>query len=97
MEKLCGIELPERCKYIHVIVSELSRIIDHLVCIGTNAVDLGALTNFWYFFKCREEVYKLLEELSGQRLTNSYARIGGVADDLPDGLDRPRPGGVPRA
>ncbi|RJP19088.1 MAG: NADH-quinone oxidoreductase subunit D, partial [Deltaproteobacteria bacterium] len=51
VEKLCGIKTTERCDYIRVILSELSRIIDHMVCIGTNMVDLGALTNFWYFWK----------------------------------------------
>jgi NADH:ubiquinone oxidoreductase subunit D len=85
VEKLCGIEVPERCQYIRVIISELSRIIDHMVCIGTNMVDIGALTNFWYFWKCREEVYKVLEELCGQRLTTSYTRIGGVMADVPEG------------
>jgi NADH dehydrogenase I D subunit len=85
VEKLCGIEVPERCKYIRVIVSELSRIIDHMVCIGTNMVDIGALSNFWYFWKCREEVYKVLEELCGARLTTTYTRIGGVSADVPEG------------
>jgi NADH-quinone oxidoreductase subunit D len=85
VEKLCGIEITERCRYIRVIVSELSRINDHLVCVGTNMVDLGALTNFWYFWKPREEIYKLIEELTGQRLTTAYTRIGGLTGDLPDG------------
>jgi NADH dehydrogenase I D subunit len=85
VEKLCGIEVTERCKYIRVIISEISRIIDHMVCIGTNMVDLGALTNFWYFWKPREEVYKVIEELCGQRLTTAYTRIGGVMADLPEG------------
>ncbi len=85
VEKLCGIEVTERCKYIRVIISEISRIIDHMVCIGTNMVDLGALTNFWYFWNPREEVYKVIEELCGQRLTTSYTRIGGVMADLPEG------------
>jgi len=85
VEKLCGIEITERCKYIRVIVSELSRIIDHMVCVGTNMVDLGALTNFWYFWKPREEVYKLIEELCGQRLTTAYTRIGGAMADIPEG------------
>src|SRR5512145_1284920 len=85
VEKLCGIEVPERCQYIRVIISELSRIIDHMVCIGTNMVDLGALTNFWYFWAPREEAYKLIEELTGQRLTTAYTRIGGLQWDLPEG------------
>ena len=86
VEKLCGIQTTERCDYIRVIISEFSRIIDHMVCIGTNMVDLGALTNFWYFWKPREEVYmKLIEPLTGTRLTTGYTRIGGMAWDLPDG------------
>jgi NADH dehydrogenase I D subunit len=86
VEKLCGIDVPERCQYIRVLISEFSRIIDHMVCIGTNMVDLGALTNFWYFWKPREEVYmKLIEPLTGTRLTTGYTRIGGMAWDLPEG------------
>ncbi len=85
VEKLLDIDVPERAKYIRIIISELSRIIDHLVCVGTNLVDLGALTNFWYFWKPREEVYDLIEELTGTRMTTAYTRIGGLKDDLPEG------------
>jgi NADH-quinone oxidoreductase subunit C/D len=85
VEKLLGIEIPRRAQYIRVIVSELSRIIDHLVCIGANLVDIGALTPFWYCFREREHVYDLLEALCGARLTTSYTRIGGLAYDLPSG------------
>jgi NADH dehydrogenase I D subunit len=86
VEKLCGIEVTERCKYVRVLICELSRIIDHMVCIGTNMVDLGALTNFWYFWKPREEVYMhLIEPLTGTRLTTGYTRIGGMQWDLPEG------------
>ncbi len=85
VEKLLGIEVTERTNYVRVIISELSRIIDHLVCIGTNLVDLGALTNFWYFWKPREEAYNLIEELTGARLTTAYTRIGGLMVDLPEG------------
>ncbi len=85
VEKLLGIEVPERAQYIRVIISEFSRIIDHLVCIGANLVDLGALTNFWYFWRPREEVYDLIEELTGTRMTTAYTRIGGLKDDLPEG------------
>jgi NADH-quinone oxidoreductase subunit D len=63
VEKLCRVEAPERAQYIRVILCELSRIMDHLVCIGTNLVDLGGLTNFWYCWAPREETYKLIEEL----------------------------------
>jgi NADH:ubiquinone oxidoreductase subunit D len=86
VEKLCGIEVTERCRYIRVLICELSRIIDHMVCIGTNMVDIGALTNFWYFWKPREEVYMhLIEPLAGIRLTTAYTRIGGLMWDLPEG------------
>ena len=67
-----------------MILSEFSRIADHLVCIGTNLVDLGSISNFWYGFRPREEIYDLIESCCGGRLTVSYVRIGGVADDIPD-------------
>ncbi len=86
VEKMFGVEIPKRAQYIRVILSELSRIADHLVCIGTNLVDLGAITNFWYAFRPREEIYDLIEACCGGRLTVSYVRIGGVAKDLPDGF-----------
>lgn len=85
VEKLLGVQVPKRCQQIRVIMSELSRIIDHLVCIGTNAVDIGALTCFWYFFRERENVYDLFEAACGARLTTSYTRVGGLYKDLPDG------------
>lgn len=83
VEDLLGIEIPERAQFIRVIVSELSRIMDHLICVGTSAVDLGALSNFWYFFNVREEIYDFTERLCGARLTTTYTRIGGVMRDLP--------------
>ncbi|MEW6201548.1 MAG: NADH dehydrogenase (quinone) subunit D, partial [bacterium] len=83
VEKLLGIEVPPRARRIRLILSEFNRIIDHLVCIGANLVDLGALTNFWYFFRPREEVYTLMEACCGARLTHSYTRIGGLANDAP--------------
>jgi NADH-quinone oxidoreductase subunit C/D len=86
VEKLLGMEVPEQATFIRVIINELSRIIDHLVCVGTNLVDMGALTNFWYSFKVREEIYEVLESLTGHRLTNNYVRVGGLAYDLYDGF-----------
>ena len=82
VEKLLEIEIPERAKYIRVIVSELSRIMDHLICIGAAAVDLGALSNFWYFFNVREKIYDFTEKICGARLTTNYTRVGGVMRDL---------------
>ncbi|MCG6961883.1 MAG: NADH-quinone oxidoreductase subunit D [Acidobacteria bacterium] len=83
VEKMLGVEAPPRAQAVRVILSELSRIMDHAVCLGANLVDLGALTNFWYFFQPREEIYGLLEACAGGRLTVSYARVGGLAHDVP--------------
>ena len=91
IEKLLGItdQIPKRVEYIRVIVSEMSRMTDHLTCVGASAMELGAFTAFLYFLKCREWLYQLLEEVSGARLTHSYVRVGGVAKDLPEGwLDK---------
>lgn len=85
VEDLMGIQIPDRAKALRMILAELSRIIDHLVCIGTSAVDIGALTSFWFCFEQRERVYELFEKLCGARLTVSLTRIGGMAYDLPPG------------
>lgn len=82
VEQMLGIEVPPRAQVIRVILGEFSRIIDHAVCLGTNLVDLGALTNYWYFYQIREEVYTLIEKTCGARLTTSYTRIGGLAKDV---------------
>jgi NADH-quinone oxidoreductase subunit D len=84
VEKLLGIDkqIPERAQYIRVLVGEMSRITDHLTCLGAGAMELGAFTVFLYMLKAREWFYELLEEVSGARLTHSYMRIGGVCDDL---------------
>ena len=86
VEKLLDVtdQIPKRAEYIRVIISEVSRITDHLTCVGASAMELGAFTAFLYFLKAREWFYQLLEELSGARLTHSYVRIGGVAKDLTD-------------
>ncbi|NOY76359.1 MAG: NADH-quinone oxidoreductase subunit D [Calditrichaeota bacterium] len=81
VEKLFGIEVTERAKYFRILLAELSRISDHLVCIGTQGVDLGAFTPFLYLWKERENIYQMFEIISGTRLTVSYARIGGVPRD----------------
>jgi NADH-quinone oxidoreductase subunit C/D len=88
VEKLLGVEVTPRCQRIRLIICELARIIDHLVCIGTNAVDVGALTCFWYFFRERENIYDLFEALCGARLTTSYTRVGGLYKDMPEGWDK---------
>jgi NADH-quinone oxidoreductase subunit D len=83
VEKLLGIEVTERCQYIRVIMAEVSRICDHLTCIGASAMELGAFTVFLYMIKAREFLWELVEEVTGARLTISYGRVGGVKADLP--------------
>jgi NADH-quinone oxidoreductase subunit D len=86
VEKLLGIQITERCSYIRVIMSEISRITDHLTCIAASAMELGAMTAFLYLMKAREYLYEIIEDVTGARLTISYGRIGGVKGDLPEGL-----------
>jgi NADH-quinone oxidoreductase subunit D len=83
VEKLLGIEIPQRNVYIRTMVCEMARIIDHLICVGINAFDLGAMTFFLYGFHQREECYTMIESLCGSRLTTTYTRVGGLANDLP--------------
>jgi NADH-quinone oxidoreductase subunit C/D len=86
VEEMLKIDITARAKMIRVIIGELSRIIDHLVCNAANMVDLGGLTNFWYLFAPRDKAYDLLSKLTGARLTNTYTRIGGLEFDLYDGF-----------
>lgn len=88
VEKLMGLttQIPKRAEYVRVIVSEMSRITDHLTCVGASAMELGAFGPFLFFLKCREWLYEILETVSGARLTHSYVRVGGVNKDLPDGF-----------
>ena len=88
VETMFGIELPERCKVLRVIVNELSRINDHFVCIAAAFQDLGGTTPFMYAFNPREEIMCIWEKLTGARLTNSYARIGGLYRDSYDGFEQ---------
>jgi len=85
VERMMGLEVPERTKMIRLIIMEIQRIMDHMICVGTTIVDIGALTNFWYFYNARDKLNDLLEALTGARLTYSYTRIGGLAWDLPAG------------
>jgi NADH-quinone oxidoreductase subunit C/D len=89
VEQMLGIEAPPKAVWARMVLSEFSRIMDHCVANGSTLVDTGALTNFWYFFQPREEIYGLLESLCGARLTVSACRIGGLLADLPpDFLER---------
>lgn len=87
VEKLIGIKTTERCQYIRVIMSEISRVTDHLTCVGASAMELGAFTVFLYMIKARELFYELIENVTGARLTISYARVGGLKADLPEGFE----------
>ena len=86
VERLLDIQATERCQFIRVIMSELSRISDHLTCIGASAMELGAFTVFLYMIKAREWIWELVEAVAGARLTISYGRVGGVKADLPEGF-----------
>ena len=85
VERLLGVEIPDRAKNMRIILCELSRIIDHIISVGTGGLDLGALTGFFHLFTFREKVYNLFEKLCGARLTVSMTRVGGMAQDAPDG------------
>ncbi|MFY9751591.1 MAG: NADH dehydrogenase (quinone) subunit D [Candidatus Acidiferrales bacterium] len=89
VEKLLELEVPKRAQYIRVLLAELTRIASHLVWLGTHAIDLGAMSVFLYCFREREEILKIFEYLSGQRMMTSYIRIGGLAlEPPPDWLER---------
>jgi NADH-quinone oxidoreductase subunit C/D len=85
VERLLGVEIPPRAQAMRVILCELSRIIDHIIAVGTGGVDLGALTAFFHLFSYREKVYSLFEKLCGARLTVSMTRVGGMAQNAPEG------------
>jgi NADH-quinone oxidoreductase subunit D len=84
VERLMGLELTPRCKYLRVIVAELSRISDHLLCNGAVGLDVGAFTYFLYAFNRREDLYDIFETVCGARFTNSYTRVGGLMYDATD-------------
>ena len=112
VEKLLGIELTPRCKYIRTIFAELARISDHLLCVGAAALDLGGFTAFLYAFNQREKIYDIFETASGQRFHPSYTRVGGLharrrrrldrarsatfVKDVPEGPRRRRPAAQPQ-
>jgi NADH-quinone oxidoreductase subunit D len=87
VEKLMGLELTERCQVLRVIACEMSRIISHLVWLGTTGIDLGAYTPFLWSFQERERIYNLQEMWTGARLTTSLTRVGGLMADIPDGFE----------
>jgi NADH-quinone oxidoreductase subunit D len=90
VEKLLGIveDVPERAQYVRVIVGELARMADHLTAMSAGAMELGAMTIYFWGIKAREWIWEILEEISGARMTHSYVRVGGVAYDI--GADIPQ-------
>ena len=91
VEKLLGLEIPPKAQWLRVLLNELTRINSHLVWLGTHAMDIGALTVFLYCFREREEVLRMFEMVSGQRMMTSYFRVGGIALEPPLGFfDRVR-------
>jgi len=86
VEKLLGLEIPPRAQWLRVMMNELTRINSHLVWLGTHAMDIGAMTVFLYCFREREDILRLFEAISGQRMMTSYFRIGGVALEPPLGF-----------
>ncbi|MGI8466972.1 MAG: NADH dehydrogenase (quinone) subunit D [Pyrinomonadaceae bacterium] len=87
-ERLLDLEIPERAQVIRVLFCELQRIASHLVWLGTHALDIGAMSPFFYCFRQREKILNLIEAASGGRMTPSYFRIGGLMMDLPAGFER---------
>jgi len=85
VEKLMGIEITPRCRYLRTLLSEYSRLVDHITCIAAGLMELGAMTAFLYLVMVRDYMYEHIADLTGARLTYTYGRIGGLARDLPDG------------
>lgn len=91
IEKLLGVEVPERAQYIRVMFDEITRILNHLLWIGAHGLDVGAMTMFLYAFREREDLMDAYEAVSGARLHATYYRPGGVARDLPDAMPKHQP------
>lgn len=93
VEKLLGVEVPERAKFIRTMYDEITRILNHLMWIGTHAIDIGAMTVFLYAFREREDLMDCYEAVSGARMHAAYYRVGGVYRDLPDEMPKFEPNG----
>jgi NADH-quinone oxidoreductase subunit D len=88
VEKLLQIEIPARAQWMRVLMAELDRLNSHLVWLGTHALDIGAMSMFFYCFREREDILRLKEMMSGQRMMTSFVRVGGIALDAPRGWDK---------
>src|SRR5438552_14407346 len=87
VETLLEVEVPPRAQYLRVIHMELNRIMSHLVWLGTSALDLGAISMFWYCFREKEKILDLFEFSTGQRMHTRYFQVGGVIEDVPRGWE----------
>lgn len=87
VEELMGLEVPKKAQWIRVILAELSRIADHIICVGLQGMDLGAFSVFLWTFVERERLYDIFEMVTGARLTTSYTRVGGLAFDIPEDFE----------
>ncbi|MEP6962482.1 MAG: NADH-quinone oxidoreductase subunit D, partial [Acidobacteriota bacterium] len=83
VEKLLQLEIPTRAQWLRVMMTEFTRLNSHLVWLGTHALDIGAMSMFFYCFREREDILRILEMFSGQRMMTSYIRVGGVALEAP--------------
>jgi NADH-quinone oxidoreductase subunit D len=88
VEKLLGIEVPVRAKYIRVLFDEMTRVLNHLMWLGAHGLDIGAMTMFLYCFREREDLMDCYEAVSGSRMHATYYRVGGVYRDLPDTMPK---------
>ena len=91
VERLVGLEIPPRAKYLRTIFLELNRIHSHLVWLGTTALDLGAISMLWYCFRERDRILDLFEMATGQRMHTRYFQVGGVIEDIPLGFEAKLP------
>ena len=96
VEKMLGVTVPERCQYYRVVLGELARICDHLICSGAMMMELGAFTPFLYFARAREVIWDIFEEETGARVTHSFGRVGGMAKPPTDDFKAMVRAGVPR-
>jgi len=87
VEKLLGIEVPPKATWMRTLLAELNRIHSHLVFLGTGALELGAISMFWYAFRERDQILDLFELLTGARMHTRYYQVGGLAEDIPKGFD----------
>jgi NADH-quinone oxidoreductase subunit D len=86
VEKLLGMEVPEKATWMRMLLAELNRIHSHLVFLGTSALELGAISMFWYCFRERDMILDLFEMVTGQRMHTRYFQVGGLAEDIPEGF-----------